>query len=152
MCRYFSNASILISHRIFITFSSVGRATSRKVIFHLFYIVCYMRFIACLLHVIFLHSSSFFHLAFEFLHFCWFFGVIHRFCIASLTWQVFCSFCCIVHLLFIVVLKCMNFCVFSMLFGYNVIGGCIFHVWGKFFINIAVFRSIFFMYLSVIRL
>ena len=44
-----------------------------------------------------------------------------------------------VHLLFIVVLKCTNFCVFSMLFGYNVIGGCIFHVEGKFLLILRCF-------------
>ena len=44
-----------------------------------------MRFIACLLHVIFLHSSSFFHLAVSCYHFVELFVVVHRFCIASLT-------------------------------------------------------------------
>ena len=89
----------------------------------------------------------------------WFFYIVHHFFILRLisafscvicysssflhrefVLSSFCSFCCIVHLLFIVVLKCMNFCVFSMLFGYNVSGGCIFHVWGKFLLILRCFE------------
>ena len=139
MCRYFSNASILIFHRIFITFSSVGRATSRKVIFHLFYIVrcmwiiacCYMWFFYIVHHFFILRLISAFSCVI-----CYSSSFLHRkFVLCS-----FCSFCCIVHLLFIVVLKCMNFSVFSMLFGYNVSGGCIFHVWGKFLLILRCFE------------
>ena len=58
-----------------------------------------------LLHVVFLHRSSFFHLAFSFYHFGELFAVVHRFCITSFDFSNFCSFCCIVHLLFIVILE-----------------------------------------------
>ena len=70
-----------------------------------------------LLHVVFLHSSLFFHLAFSFYHFGELFAVVHRFCIASFDLSNFCSFCCIVHLLFIVVLGSIYFACFRVYFA-----------------------------------
>ena len=70
-----------------------------------------------LLHVVFLHRSSFFHLAFSFYHFGELFAVVHRFCIASFDLSNFCSFCCIVHLLFIVILENIYFACFRVYFA-----------------------------------
>ena len=80
-----------------------------------------------LLHVVSLHRSSLFHLAFSFYHFGELFAVIHRFCIVRFDFSKFCSFCCGVHLLFIVFLENIYFACFSCLFSYNVIEDCVFH-------------------------
>ena len=113
---FFSRSSDVMKTVFVIVFTSFGVSETLHVVtcgfstyFIIFssciFILSFWRVICC--------SSSFLH---------------RKFVLSS-----FCSFCCIVHLLFIVFLKCTNFCVFSMLFCYNVSGVAFFMSGGNFY-------------------
>ena len=123
---FFSRPSDVVKTVFVIVFTSFGASETLHVVtcgFSTYFIIFSSCVLISALSCVICYSSSFLH---------------RKFVLSS-----FCSFCCIVHLLFIVVLKCTNFCVFSMLFGYNVIGGCIFHVWEKFLLILCCFEVFF---------